>query len=401
MCVLRLDRVVWISSMEIVDEGAAYALVGPDARTFMLGSAQVLMRPDGTAVVITEAEEYPGGRTSDHDRREFVDVCLLSWLWSAPDEDTKRWFLRHFEGLVCRVLLWTPEGLLDLGGAQGGLREVRGDHLAVVRLDVPASMQELDWTRRLLVHPAEPTPIGWLEHVRTDRSRALREFVEGWFPRRLRPSWRAREQAPSPVSVPTALEVFYDLAHHPALLEHHDYKYVERPAKLELDEVGRIMLGWGGDYDDGPDWRIVPDEDDPQVLAFDLVDLWGNGWDESLCDKQKFTTPWRERELLSGFLLQFALYAAAAYVPYRGVAEKLSRRQALELVDGWQRVPLQPLLAEWEPVTFAVAPGRIALLNPGPPEESNPDVDDCWVSVAATHPDLLNPLDVDWYTFIG
>ncbi|MBO2458226.1 hypothetical protein [Actinomadura violacea] len=41
------------------------------------------------------------------------------------------------------------------------------------------------------------------------------------------------------------------------------------------------------------------------------------------------------------------------------------------------------MLAEWEPVTFAVAPGRIACLYPGPPESSAPDVDDCWVSVAA------------------
>lgn len=97
-----------------------------------------------------------------------------------------------------------------------------------------------------------------------------------------------------------------------------------------------------------------------------------------------------------------AAYAlAAAYGPYRGVARKLSRRQAMELVGGWQRVPLQPLLAEWEPVTFAVAPGRIACLFPGPPEESDPDADNCWVSVAATHPDLLNPLDIDWYTFTG
>jgi hypothetical protein len=373
--------------MEIIGEDAAYRLAGSGTRKFVAGGVQVLMRSDGTAVLITEAPE----RLEHH--RQGCEV-VLPWQPAAFDEDT-RLLLKCFDGLRCRVLLWLPEGLVDLGGGRGSLRSTHPlpGRAAVVVLDGPVDWEELDLQRSLLVPVAEPAPIGWLEHAQTDRRRALREFAAGWFPRRLRPTWRPDLQAPPQIAVPSALADFYRQAHHhPDLLGRRFHGgFLYPPAELEVDQSGRIRLGWAGDH--GPGWRLAPGGDDPQVLAVQHEEIRDDrdGWLSGIHQR----VPWREREALSGFLLQFALFVAASYGPYRGVASRLSRRQALAVVDGWWRVPLQPLLAEWEPVTFAVAPGRIACLYPGPPEYSAPDVDDCWVSVAATHPGLLSPLDID------
>ncbi|WP_433236018.1 hypothetical protein [Actinomadura nitritigenes] len=379
--------------MKIIGEDAAYALAGSGTQRFVVGGVQVLMRPDGAVVLITEASE----RLEDH-----WQACevVLPWRPAAFDEQT-RLLLEGFDGLRCRVLLWLPRGLADLGWGKGALRSNHPlpGRAAVITLDEPVDWEALDLQRSLLVSVAEPAPIGWLEHALTDRRRALRELVAGWFPRRLRPAWRLEFQAPPQIAVPSVLADFYRLAqHHPELLGrryHGGFLYAS--AELKVDQSGKVPLGWAGDH--GPGWHLAPENDDPQVLAVQHEEIRDDrdGWLSGIHQR----APWREREPLSGFLLQFALYAAAAYGPYRGVASRLSRRQALALVDGWQRVPLQPLLAEWEPVTFAVAPGRIACLYPGPPERSALDADDCWVSVAATHPGLLNPLDIDWHTFTG
>ncbi|MGI5326917.1 hypothetical protein [Actinomadura nitritigenes] len=379
--------------MKIIGADAAYQLAGPGTQRSVAGGVQVLMRPDGTAILITEAPE----RLEHHwQAREVV----LPWQPAAFDEHTAL-LLERFDDLRCRVLLWLPEGLADLGWGRGSLRSNHPlpGRAAIITLDGPVDWEELDLQRSLLVPLAEPAPVGWLEHALSDRRRAVREFAAGWFPRRLRPARRPEFQAPPQIAVPSVLADFYRLAHHhPDLLgRRYHGGFLYPSAELEVDQSGRIRLG--GDGDHGPGWRLAPGGDDPSVLAVQHEEIRDDrdGWLSGIHQR----APWREREPLSGVLLQFALYAAAAFAPYRGVASTLTRRQALALLDGWQRVPLQPLLAEWEPVTFAVAPGRIACLYPGPPEHSAPDVDDCWLSIAATHPGLLNPLDIDWHTFTG
>lgn len=80
-----------VTGVKIISDTAAYPLAGPSAPRLMAGGVQVLMRPDSTAGLITEAPE----RLEHH--RQACEV-VLPWQPAAFDEDT-RLLLKCFDGL--------------------------------------------------------------------------------------------------------------------------------------------------------------------------------------------------------------------------------------------------------------------------------------------------------------
>ncbi|MFI2437037.1 hypothetical protein [Streptomyces sp. NPDC018693] len=207
-----------LTCMDLVDEAGALALVGPDAEVFTIGDAVVAFGPAEPVII---ADAVDGVTTSSvWSSREFRlrgpgPARLASRIWDADPRQPMHVFIRL--GGECIYL--------------GTARPVRGEQsndefmLCVLRLDSQLDQEVLDRVR-----PPTPPPIlpglEWLDHVNTDRGKALELFVKGWFPATGTEGPATDTQG----SLPWALANFYRLA-------------AQRPAVL--GRQNRILPGSG------------------------------------------------------------------------------------------------------------------------------------------------------------
>ncbi|MGK5558356.1 hypothetical protein ACSNOI_42825, partial [Actinomadura kijaniata] len=204
---------------------------------------------------------------------------------------------------------------------------------------------------------------------------ALRQLIQSWHPRTAADSGH---QPPAvPVPVPAMLAHLYELARgRPHVLGVQNF--IHPPDELRLDASGRLEFGY--ENQGGFTWTLDHREPDPAVWTHGLAQ-------EAL----------REREPLSGFLLQYSLYEAAISAPHGARTQIIPVAVAERLTRTLQRVPLQPWIWPLYQMTFHVAPGLIANL-------CHHDEDHCWLAVGAAHRSLLRPLadlDIPWTGFDG
>ncbi|MFE9102399.1 hypothetical protein [Actinomadura geliboluensis] len=136
------------------------------------------------------------------------------WLRSGPESQPIHLFVRVREGAL---YLGTVEQSQSGWGTDPYTLED-----CVLHLDPPLDVDVLDRVR-----PPSPTPdvlpsLEWLDHL--DRDRALRTFIESWYP------VPAEESAPATAAeVPPALAEFYRLAHgRPHILGRQNFEHPGR-----------------------------------------------------------------------------------------------------------------------------------------------------------------------------
>ncbi|UGQ11060.1 hypothetical protein LO772_30335 [Yinghuangia sp. ASG 101] len=131
----------------------------------------------------------------------------------------------------------------------------------------------------------------------------------------------------------------------------------------------------------GWDWLVDPNRPDPAV--------WIRHDDVSPLE--------REREPLSGWLLQFVLAEAAVGGPYRAVVTRPPVPLVDDLTRALRRVPLRSYWWTGSPTSFYVALGLVLKVG----GETGGDAYDSVVA-AATHRTLLKPLaqaGIEWLHF--
>ncbi|MGW6414503.1 hypothetical protein [Streptomyces sp. NPDC055055] len=219
----------------------------------------------------------------------------------------------------------------------------------------------------------------WSAYVSPDPRRALELFVTGWYPE----TAPATPLLPVPGFVPSALADFHRLAQsRPAILGAQNF--IEPLAALRPpgDDAGLVFAvenqgGWHWSVPHHPD---LGDVDPPVSLTTSKV-------------------PEPEREPLSRFLLQFALYEAATTAPYHARTQGPAARLTPLFERVLRRVPLRPFMAPIAPITFLVGPGTVARVSPG---RGAPD--EISVAVGAHHRRALRPFeefDIPWSHFDG
>ncbi|WUD77793.1 hypothetical protein OG937_41835 [Streptomyces sp. NBC_00510] len=363
---------------DVLDDGQARALIGATsgAEDLPVGGATMTIGSAGTLIIV-DAGDVPG-RSGVWNAQEIrllgpAPAPVLERLWDPPGFH-----------LMARV----DEGLLHLGT---GHAEVIGSHLppgaTVYELDDCTVRLQTSLSRALLDRVRPPRPVAarpgleWLDEVNGDRALALERFVTGWYP--------ATDGAAKPpfvpggsTDLPTALTQLYRLAvRRPGVLGVQN-RIVEDPRR-ETDRCGDMRVigveNQGGFHWSTP-WTPGEPEDDPTV--------WYRVHDEP---------PVAERELLSGFLLQFALYEAAMGADYVAMAHGITGVQVEPLTRELRPVPLRP----FEPRAarrFHVAPGLVLSVSKGWREDRFD------VRAAATDRGGLGPLShdaVDWLHFDG
>ncbi|WP_158791125.1 hypothetical protein [Streptomyces sp. NRRL WC-3549] len=358
-----------LTCLDLVDEAEALALVGPDAEMFTIGGAVVGF---GAAEPVIIADAVDGLTTSCvWNSREFRlhgsgPARLASRIW---DEDPRR---------PVHVFVRLEEACIYLGTA----RPVRGERsndrfmLCVLRLDSQLDQEVLDRVRPPTTPPGLPG-LEWLDHVNTDRGKALELFVKGWFPA----TGTDGLVTDLPGSVPWALADFYHLAaRHPAVSGRQNT--ILPASGLRPDNSAeRLVFGvenqgcWTWSFP----WQPGATDTDPTVWLED-------------------DHPVPEQEPLSGFLLQFLLHEAALTAPYLALSHDVPRDSLPTLEGCLQRVPLRPFLSPVAPRDFLVAPGLVADVT----ADRDEDKLQVWIGAAqrsALHP--LRRLDIPWRTFDG
>ncbi|WP_328375534.1 hypothetical protein OHQ88_13320 [Micromonospora zamorensis] len=240
---------------------------------------------------------------------------------------------------------------------------------------------ELTWGERLppgLLDKVRPTTtlpvpgIDWLDDVPQDLTRALRSFLTAWYVDV--PALPATPQQAA-MKLPAPLLAFHNIAaSREVILGQQDFiepldgiEYLEdEPLVVFAAENQGVWVA-----------LIDPTDDDPVV--------WYDGGPERL----------RERERLSGFLLQFALNEAVSTSPFTGFAtvttEVLDR-----FVEDLVPVPLQPMRVPGDPTRHWVAPGLVAMA-------ADYGESGIWLSVGSRQRSALGPLRsrLEWDQFNG
>ncbi|MEV0156090.1 hypothetical protein AB0H57_20495 [Micromonospora sp. NPDC050686] len=239
----------------------------------------------------------------------------------------------------------TDDGCLALGELYQAESIYRGMNLYTGE-QASLAFAKLTWAERLppglldkvLPTPALPVPgIDWLDDVPRNLTGALRSFLTAWYADVPVPPAAPPHAA---MRLPAPLLAFYDIAAgREEILGQQDFiKPLDRLEYLQ-DEPLVIFAN----ENQGVWWALIdPTDDDPVV--------WYDGGPERL----------RERERLSGFLLQFALTEAVSTSPFTGfatvTAEVLDR-----FVEDLVPVPLQPMRVPGDPTRHWVAPGLVAM----------------------------------------
>ncbi|MYW00929.1 hypothetical protein [Streptomyces sp. SID3343] len=351
------------------EETDVLALAGAGPADYRVGGAGVVFGAAATVVIADSHDDPHESGVRDSRTFELIDVAPVRFV-------DRLYQLREPMLLFVRV----PDGVLYLG--QGDLRSwgagpERGFE-AALSIRPPLSESVLDRVRP--PRPVAPPPgVDWLDAVPVDPTAALADFVTGWYPKTSGvPASHASTATELPV--PPPLAHFHRLAaERPQILGVQNF--VEPWEELARHAGGplRIAVENQGGYD----WRVDPSEPDPAVWLH----------------HDRFTPPEREREPLSGWLLQFSLAEAAIGGPYRAIVGEPPAPLVDDLTRTLRRVPLRSYWWSFSPTSFHVAPGLVVEVG----GETGGDTYDS-VVVAATHRALLKPLadlGIEWLGFDG
>lgn len=360
-----------IEGWSLVPYRAAVDVAGPNAEV-VHGDGVTFAYGTDALVVIVDAGDRPHGNTVDNANtlmlREPLPREAIRWLDLDRFDHPLLGFVRMSDGCLALGELYQASSFY-LGtdpdtGEQGSL-----------------SLAKLTWRERLsheLLDQVRPTPalpapgIDWLNDVPRKPARALRSFLTAWYADVPAPP-AARQ--PATMTLPPPLLAFHDVAaSREEILGRQDS--IEPLDKIEYVN-GEPLVVFAAE-NQGVWWALIdPTDDDPIV--------WYDGGPQRL----------RERERLSGFLIQFALNEAAAVSPFTGVATvtpQVLDRFVADLVP----VPLQPMRTPGDPTRHWVAPGLVAMAA----DEGEGGI---WLSVGSRQRCALRPLRsrLDWKRFNG
>ncbi|GAA1965474.1 hypothetical protein GCM10009838_23810 [Catenulispora subtropica] len=186
--------------------------------------------------------------------------------------------------------------------------------------------------------PGELPGLEWLGLVSDAPMQALESFVTAWIPED-----GSSAEASEHDDVPAALVEYYRLAQaRPALMgvQNRLLPVVKWAAGRDVGMVGFAHENQGCHL-----WLMDPSEADPTVW----IDDFGHSWD---------MVP--EREPLSAFLLQFALFETMMNAPHTAFGQQMEVARARELTSSLTPVPLRPWRWPADPSSLFVAPGLIA-----------------------------------------
>lgn len=326
-----------IEGWSVVPERAAVDAAGPNAEV-VHGDGVTFAYGTDALVVIVDAGDRPDGNAVDNANtlvlREPLPSQATQWISSAnKSQQPLLGFVKMADGCLALDELYhassTYRGWDPYTGEEGSLTSAM-----------------LTWDERLppeLLDKVRPTPdlpvpgIDWLDDVPRDLTRALRSFLTAWYADVPVIPGAPRHAA---MRLPAPLLAFHDIAGgREELLGRQDF--IE-----PLDEVEYV--------DDEPLVVFAAENQGVWVALIDPTDdnpvVWYDGGPERL----------RERERLSGFLLQFALNEAVSTSPFTGFAtvtpESLDR-----FVEDLVPVPLQPMRVPGDPTRHWVAPGLVAM----------------------------------------
>ncbi|MEV5827566.1 hypothetical protein AB0L25_18545 [Spirillospora sp. NPDC052242] len=366
-----------LTRLAVTDDGDVLGLAGPGADRFTAGGADVADGPDSTVIVANAGDDLDASGVRNRDTFTLVgpvpgDVAdrLLS-NWGVTPWSRTRW-----ESHPVHLFVRIPEGLLYLGTGRYARAHSNRDqrtledcHLAI---DPPLDFDVLDRVRP----PSTPTALPgleWLDHLDGDRAAALQMFTEGWHPAPF-----SKPEPSTVTDVPTTLAEFYRLAHgRPHVLGVQNS--IRPPGELRTDHEG--LLKFGLESQGGFVWALDTSEDDPVVWTIE----------DPTCRH-------RERERLSGFLIQFSLYEAVMSSSYRAWTDWVPWPVAHRLTGTLRRVPLRTWMWPLFQTSFYVAPGLIIETTDDPEDEQ------CQISAGAAHHSVLRPfadLDIPWTRFDG
>ena len=371
----------------VVDEQAAIACAGSDARVFPTDLATYVVG-SAALVILLEPGDRPGGTGVN----DFARVTL-----HPPIPPAASAYLAADRRTVPFVLGFVrlPQGYLALGPMHVGMR--RFDHLPedwdpFDRGPVPGAVIEagLSLAERLpfdlldQVRPTHggPTPsLDWLALLPADPIRALAAFVDGWFAD-LSPA--VEPAGPPVVAVPEVLAAFYRaVAGRCEILGYHNR--IHHPVALRRDaQTGLVEFGVECQ---GGFWLLMdPTDPDPPVVYGGLAD--------------GLVT---EREPLSGYLLQFLLLEQAHAAPFRAEAE-LDQAQVQRLVAPLHPVPLRPMRWPCDPTHLYAGPGVVAMVAVNTDDSPWAAAGTAWVSIGSRSRGALAPFrepGFAWSTFNG
>ncbi|MEY9934141.1 hypothetical protein ABH926_008805 [Catenulispora sp. GP43] len=331
-----------VEPLDLVAEDEAVRLAGAGAATHHGPGVVVVL--GGDAVVIV-ADPQDGLESSGmRSRRDFrlhgpfpyeVGVRFFGhpptsphWTWAQRRE------VRPFH-LFTRL----PEGCLYLGVGKpfrGGFDE-HALHSADLRIAPELSLEVLD---RVLppTQPGELPGLEWLGLVSDAPILALESFVIAWIPQD-----GSSPEACKLDGVPAALVEYYRLAQtRPALMGVQN-RLLPAAKWTAGRDVG--MVEFAHENQGGHLWLMDPSEADPTVW----IDDFGHSWDMM-----------PEREPLSSFLLQFALFETMMNAPHTVFSQQMETTQARGLTISLTPVPLRPWRWPADPSRLFVAPGLIA-----------------------------------------
>ncbi|WP_344657015.1 hypothetical protein [Catenulispora subtropica] len=333
---------MFVKPLDLVDEDEAIRLAGANAAAHH-GPGVVVVLGDDAVVIVADPQdglEASGMRS----RRDFrlhgpfpydVGVRFFGhpptsphWSWAQRRD------VRPFH-LFTRLL----EGCLYLGVGKpfhGGFDE-HALHTADLRITPELTLEVLD---RALppTEPGELPGLEWLGLVSDAPMQALESFVTAWIPED-----GSSAEASEHDDVPAALVEYYRLAQaRPALMgvQNRLLPVVKWAAGRDVGMVGFAHENQGCHL-----WLMDPSEADPTVW----IDDFGHSWD---------MVP--EREPLSAFLLQFALFETMMNAPHTAFGQQMEVARARELTSSLTPVPLRPWRWPADPSSLFVAPGLIA-----------------------------------------
>ncbi|PZG11320.1 hypothetical protein C1I95_27330 [Micromonospora craterilacus] len=360
-----------IEGWSVVPERVAVDAAGPDAEV-VHGDGITLAYGADALVVIVDAGDRPHGNAVDNANtlmlREPLPSETTQWINSTNKSKPLLGFVKMADGCLALGELYqatsTYRGMNPFTGEQGTLTSATltwGDRFSPELLD------------KVRPTPTLPVPgIDWLDDVPQDLTRALRSFLTAWYADVPVPPAAPQRAA---MKLPAPLLAFHDIvAGREELLGRQDF--IEPLDEIEYAEDAPLVV-FAAENQGVWVALIDPTDDDPIV--------WYDGGPQRL----------RERERLSGFLLQFALNEAVSTSPFGGFAtvtpEVLDR-----FVEDLVPVPLQPMRVPGDPTRHWVAPGLVAMAA---------DYGDSgiWLSVGSRQRSALRPLRtrLDWERFNG
>lgn len=363
--------------LAVVSERDALALAGPDSWVLPIRDLAYAQGTEG-CVIVADPVDDPG-------RSGVWNAHTFRVLGPVPNTVRTVWVRRSDMRPPVHVFVRLDAGCLYLGTASPCAYShspyaPAGDfELAecLLRLHRPVPAEVLDRVRPPAV-PADVPGVAWVERIAEDRVAALRAFLTGWYPD-LVPEQRpfGRDLA----ALPLALAEFHRLTYRmridqavpeettstsELMLTRHqrkltgDYGAVlsREPLDVPADHHGPVAAAQG--------WLA-----DPRRRLGDGVVFWAYPAASSIADPVVSLLgarpePLEEREPLSGFLVQLALFEAVmTKSPYRAVAFQAPTSAVSRITGSLTPVPLQPLRWPHDPTSFYVGPGLVGMVTAG------------------------------------